>query len=467
MTADAISLLLVEDNPGDALLLKTVLAEARTPPFDVTGVEYLQDAIRSLQEGQFDVVVLDLSLPDCQGLDSFLLVQSASPTVPILVLTGTDDEQLALEAVRSGAQDYVTKEMLDARLLVRAIRYSIERKRFEETQRKSDELLERMFANTHVMLAYLDTGFRFIRVNRAYAEANGYTTGFLVGKSYHDLFGDPEVIDVFGEVLETGKTHVAYEKSFEMAGIRDGDVTYWDWSVQPVKEADGSTGGLILSILEVTERKHLQDQLFDVSVAERQRIGQDLHDALGQNLTGIAFLSKVLEQRLSAKNLPDSEDAAEISRLVDEAVSQTRLLAKGLCPVEPSADGLMVSLKALAAHTEKVFDISCRFVCDSPILVHDNTQATHLYHIAQEAVNNAIKHGNAKNIQISLTSADDKVTLKAADDGIGIAENPSGGNGMGLQIMQQRARTMNADLHVSSPDSGGTVMECSFSAGNS
>ena len=165
---------------------------------------------------------------------------------------------------------------------------------------------------------------------------------------------------------------------------------------------DGAPTYIIATGIDITERKHLEKAILEVSGREQRRIGQDLHDGLGQHLTGIAFMSKVQEQKLMEKSLPEAGDAAKIVKLVNEAIYKTRELARGLLPVVSDAHGLMSALQQWAGEVEDLFGVSCRFECFAPVLIHDDTVATHLYYIAREAVNNAIKHGHASQIVIRL-----------------------------------------------------------------
>ena len=141
MSDKPIKILLVEDNPGDARLLREILAEVTFTQFELAHVERLSEALKRLGEKRFDVILLDLSLPDSQGFDTFTQVQAQAPQVPIIVLSGLDDESLAVRAVREGVQDYLVKGQMDGNLLARAMRYAIERKQVEETlQRHNLEL---------------------------------------------------------------------------------------------------------------------------------------------------------------------------------------------------------------------------------------------------------------------------------------------------------------------------------------
>ncbi len=212
----------------------------------------------------------------------------------------------------------------------------------------------------------------------------------------------------------------------------------------------------------VIERRRLEKGILEASEREQRWIGQDLHDGLGQHLTGIAFLSGGLAQSLGAKSLPEADEAARITRLVNQSIIHTRDLARGLFPVHLESIGLVAALQELANHVTDLFKISCRFQYDDPILVHDNTQATHLYCIAREAVNNAIKHGKAEDVVIGLTTAKDRAILTVKDNGVGLPEAVDKTRGMGLNTMNHRARMIDASLTVRRHPAGGTIVTCSF-----
>ena len=160
---------------------------------------------------------------------------------------------------------------------------------------------------------------------------------------------------------------------------------------------------MIATGLDVTDRRMLETAVLDISEREQVRIGQDLHDGLGQHLTGVAFMSKVLQQKLADSSIPGAAaDAARIAQLVNEAIVMTRELSHGLLAGHVAAHGLNSALRALAAEIQDVWHIACRFTCDDAMEFHDVSVATHLFRIAQEAVNNAMHHGRADEILIDL-----------------------------------------------------------------
>jgi signal transduction histidine kinase len=207
------------------------------------------------------------------------------------------------------------------------------------------------------------------------------------------------------------------------------------------------------------ETRRLEQRILDISEDERRRFGQDLHDGLGQHLTGVAFLSKALQQRLAAQNRPETEDATKISKLVTESIGQTRSLAKGLAPVGLEDGGIHGALKQLAAAAADVYGIQTSATTDESLQLDDLALATHVYRIAQEALNNAVRHGKAKNVEIKLLAEDANFRLTIDDDGSGLGTAmPLGG--MGLQIMRFRARILGGSLEVRPRDRGGTSVDC-------
>jgi len=212
---------------------------------------------------------------------------------------------------------------------------------------------------------------------------------------------------------------------------------------------------------EIARREGLERELLSVVEQERQRIGQELHDSIGQQLTGIAFMMEVLGGKLAAKSLAEEAPYAEkINAQVSRAVELARNLAKGLHPIDLDRNGLVAVLQELAADTQQLFDVSCTFSSDEAVSVSRISAPINLYRIAQEAITNAVKHGKAKNIRVRLSSQNGSVVLSVENDGLDFPAEPGRVEGMGLKIMRYRAELMNSSLAVCKGARGGTIVTC-------
>ncbi len=211
---------------------------------------------------------------------------------------------------------------------------------------------------------------------------------------------------------------------------------------------------------EIEERRRLEERVLQISEREQRRIGQDMHDGLGQHLTGVACLSKALQQKLQAAGELGVAESAQLVDLVDEGIQQTRNLARGLYPAELETHGLLASLTTFATTAQQLYDTSCRVVCLQPLAEPDPRTSIQLYRIAQEAVSNAVKHGGASYIAIGIEAVNDGLRFAIEDDGIGIAEGSAETGGLGLAIMRYRAESIGARLDIGRRQSGGTAVVC-------
>ena len=224
---------------------------------------------------------------------------------------------------------------------------------------------------------------------------------------------------------------------------------------------------IVAVLSDISERKRLEREMLQVATREQQRIGSDLHDGLGQQLTGIALLLKGLVPRLNkARPAVSRDDIERIVALVNEAIDSTRSLARGLSPVPATGDGLPLALEALARQTRQLHGVDV--VVENGLPQHrviDDHTATHLYRIAQEALGNALRHGHPQQIRVALRAVDGQLELVIRDDGAGFDRRAlQSAGGLGLKIMRFRAQTMGGDLAVESTPGAGTVIRCHCAA---
>lgn len=214
-----------------------------------------------------------------------------------------------------------------------------------------------------------------------------------------------------------------------------------------------------VALLEHTYK--LEHEIIGISEREQRRIGQDLHDGLCQFLAGIGCAAASLKGDLAKINLnAEAKVAEELATLLQDAVVQTRNLARGLVPVKMEEVGLASALEELTVSITRLTGTRCSFASSGRAIMLDDSAAMHLYRIAQEATNNAMKHGKARRIVVSLAGGDFAATLRIEDDGIGISKTSNTSGGMGLNIMQYRARLSGGDLQVEAQPKGGTTVSC-------
>ena len=228
-----------------------------------------------------------------------------------------------------------------------------------------------------------------------------------------------------------------------------------------VRVALCAPGQVIALIRDITERHLREKEILEISNREQLRLGQDLHDGLGQHLTGISFQTRALQTKLGERGIPEAEEVGEIGKLVMQALTQTRNLARGLFPVE-LASGMVEALKDLATTAEKLFNITCRLEADETIGVRNRTVAHHLFRVAQEAINNSVKHGRATQVVLNLRTDGDILTLTVSDNGVGLPEDAAQSKGLGLRIMSYRAQRIGGTLNIAPGEEGGTMLTCSF-----
>ena len=211
----------------------------------------------------------------------------------------------------------------------------------------------------------------------------------------------------------------------------------------------------------IAERRRLELELLEITEKERRRIGLDLHDDLGQQLSGLALMTKGLELKLAKRRARETSDAARIHNLVQQAMSHARDLARDLATLDLKGDDLPAALDGLARHAAELFKISCRFKAEGNLPSLEANIASQLYKIAQEAVTNAIKHAKAKTIGISLANGSNEIILEVHNDGLPFSNLKGRSTGMGLRIMNYRASLVGASLEIIGDGPRGTRVICS------
>jgi PAS domain S-box-containing protein len=337
-----------------------------------------------------------------------------------------------------------------------------ERRDAEAALRVSEERYRSVMEAAPDPIVVYDMHGRVIYLNRAFGDVFGWSLPECIGRKL-DHFVPPENWEETRQGLETigaGRPLPAVEtrrftKSGRLIDVSVRGAVY--------RHPGGELAGSVIIHRDVTEIKRLQREIMEIGEQERHKIAQDLHDDLCPHLIGIEGLCLVLQSRL-AEAQPQARRLIEtVTQLIKEAITKTRHLARGLCPVRLEQQGLESALRDLAEKMQTLFGLACTFQCDAPVLIADNSVATHLFYIAQEAVHNAARHSGARTIEIALRAADENLSLRVHDDGCGLRPGPHR-PGMGLRIMEFRAKMINAGLEIASPPGGGTTVTVTLAA---
>ncbi len=209
-----------------------------------------------------------------------------------------------------------------------------------------------------------------------------------------------------------------------------------------------------------TRQEYSEHDLLAAGERERQQVGRDLHDGLGQYLHAVYYMAALLHKRLRMESSASASHAQQLVKQMEEALDVTRRVARGLQPVGSMPDSLMHALAELAEGTSSVYRVDCRFEAPSPVFIECRNTANHLFRIAQEAVNNAVKHGRPTRIRIKLMETAEALVLSVWDNGTGIKHQHKKGTGLGLPSMEHRAKIICGSLIVERGRRGGTNVFC-------
>ncbi|MGA3099111.1 MAG: response regulator [Bryobacteraceae bacterium] len=485
MSSQCISVLIIEDNRGDARLVQEALKGATAPSFTVEWVDRLSIGLARLAEGGIDVLLLDLGLPDSQGLEALALIRALAPTVPVVVLSGAGDEQFAVEAVQAGAQDYLVKAHANPHLLTRALRYAIERKRADEGLRESEERLRlAMTAANEAIWEYNPiTGYALW--NEAYSDASGGAPKTWcpaeLGKRIHDEDRERVLGSLF-EALE-GQA-VSWSAQYRLLRA-DGQWSYIHDRAVIARDTTGKATRVVGAMLDVTSLKRAEEalqqsnqrlqrlsrDLLRAQDYERRRIARELHDSTAQLLAALGMnLSRLKEPGLAPERR--AQALAEATDLAAACSAEIRTVTYLLHPPLLDEVGLPAALQAYAQGFNQRTGIEVEIeVAPDFERLGAEVEAT-LFRIVQEGLANVHKHSGSPSAIIRLERDDHEVRLVLGDRGRGLPEalrTPAKGFvrfGVGIMGMRERAEQLGGRLVLAS-NGGGAKLTVALPLGGS
>lgn len=326
----------------------------------------------------------------------------------------------------------------------------------EDSLREREQALHEFFRDSPLGLLWVEQDGRVLRANRAQGRILGRPEAELPGENIANWFADPEAAAHL--LAELSSRHTLNNVRVRM---RRQDGT----QLHALVDANGLWRGdhLLYSrwfVRDITERVELERRILRVVEHEQRRFGNDLHDDLCQALAGVEFRCNAIAADPRSVTEAGAAKLRKLARLLHASIDHARALARSLVPVAGEDDGLMTALHELAANTARIYRLPCRFSCPRPVLVKDPSTGVHLYRIAQESINNAVRHSHATQLEIELLETGAGVRLSIRDNGIGIPEHLVRQSGLGLRIMRYRAGAINATIAIERGTPAGTTVTC-------
>ena len=427
-----IRILMIEDNPADAAGLKKQLQTSQTAAVDLTHAMTLADGLLQLRTGNFDVLLLDLNLPDSKERETIQQVTEHAPNLPIVILTVSNNEALAVEALNKGVQDYFIKGQVDEPLLARAIRHAIERKRVELALRESERQLRGTFENNAIAIAHMDAQGRVIRVNQKLCDLIGYSREEFLQSNFQDKTYPPDLaqdVVMFDKLMRGEHASHSIEKRYVRA---DGSLI-WVRVTRTLQQHNGEPVYCISFVEDITDRKLAETKLAQMA-AELQRSNTDLeqfayvasHD-LQEPLRMVRGYLELLERRLADK-LDNStrefmafaaDGAARMQALISDLLAYSRVGREGkdFAQVDMN-ESLRHAIAGLAAGIQET-----GAKISSEPLPKVKAEAALMPRLFQNLLGNAIKYqrpGQTPEIQISARRDANAWLFGVRDNGIGI-----------------------------------------------
>ena len=418
MNPSKIHILLVEDNETDAKLVQNDLQQAMDDQISVVHTERLDSALQLIQQQPFDLILLDLTLPDSDGVATINRLRESTANIPIVVLSFRDDEKLAIKVIKAGVQDYLVKGSLTEGVLMRVMRYSIERKRIEESNRKAQKLFQTIFekAPLGIALINLSTG-KYDDVNPKYASTVGRCVDELLCTNQSDIL-HPDDVSSYQNDIDKFVNDQSYDRKLVKRVLRpDMSIIWIEISIVPFEIMGNGEVCHLCMIEDITENKRMIESLRqlttylqDVREEERTRIGREIHDVLGGTLTVLKMDLDWLSKKISAD--PMHERIRSLYELTGEAIETARRVSKNLRPNVLDNLGLYGAIEWQIREFEQRTDIRCKFESTISNLSLSNKHfETSIFRVIQEVFINIVRHSQAPRVDFELSEDDDDILI--------------------------------------------------------
>lgn len=457
--SDNFNILLVEDNAADQFLLEQMLLSSRLRIKKIYIASTIKEAIQILETSEINFVLLDLTLPDSFGIDSFKSIKRLIRRIPVIILTGLADSNLALEALKEHAQDYLVKGDINTHLLIKSIEHSIERKKAEESIIASEEKYRQMFyKNPFPMWINDEHSLQILEVNDAAIQKYGYERNEFLELNLKDI-----------QISSASCPRISTEMSESQPGLwkhrkKNGETITVEFNYYPI-DYFGKIA-MQAQVNDITENVRLEDELafqkqqlveavLNAQEIERTTIGNELHDNINQVLTAVKLnLGLALEYEDNAAIIKKCE------KNVETVMGEIRKLSKQLIlPGNLKELGLVQSIQDMMKEMFQATGINWKvFAKGANENLLSEEQKLTLYRITQEQLTNVLKHAEASSVAITIGISNERVRFRIVDNGKGFNAKTKR-NGIGLTNIINRANLFNGKVNIRSMPGEGCSLE--------
>ncbi len=467
-----LNILVVEDNPSDYFLFTEYLRLTGLPVRELHHAEKLQEALEIVQDDAPDLIFLDLTLPDSEGIHSFARINDQAPHISIVVLSGVSDTQIALNTIVMGAQDYLVKGEFDEKLLAKSIQYSIERKKILQKVVENYERYNTLIKATNDTIWDWDIRTNEILWNEGITNIFGYKPVDVQNTiEWHNQKIHPEdrdrVLQRITQCIEEGKDQWQEEYRFMSAA---GTYRFVFDRGYILRTDQRRPYRVIGAMMDITERKKMQEELMRSQIEtqklitqitiqtqeqERREIGRELHDNINQILATAKLCvdMAINDDDIRKELLHKSYDN------ISKAINEIRSLSKNLVPPSLGDIGLKEALLEMIENMTVSPELHIRIKAnDQHIESLSNNKKLILYRIVQEQMNNIVKHARATHADIELKTSRKKAHLVIKDNGIGFDPKQKA-KGIGLNNIVSRVEMQNGNMEIISSSGQGCVLK--------
>lgn len=456
---------MIEDNEFDTLLIQHRLLQGLKNHIKLTHTGSVSEALRLLSRQHFDLILSDLHLPDSNGVETITTLKAATDT-PIAVLTVSKNEQLAIQCINAGAQDYLEKDVLSESALTRLVCYTLERQRAEEHTRRIKQRFQTIFEKAPLGIAHINLkNETFIDINPRYAYITGRTIDTLMQLKQSELIHPDDAEDYAYDMMFLKKNKPDNWKTCRRIIHAEGTTIWVEMTFAPFDVIHENQVCYVCMMEDVTKHKRMLTSLQDLTLhlqnireEESTRIGREVHDVIGGNLAVIKLELDWLSKKITENAL--NERIRLMHQLAGEAIDTARSISQNLRPNVLDNLGLVDTIEWLTRDLEKRAGIHCKVnpdYLDFPELEKD--KETSIFRIIQEALINVAQHAEATAVEINLTAMDDAFYFKIKDNGKGISKDQQiDQRSFGIMGMRERAQQLGGKLIIEgAPEKGTSV----------